>query len=85
METQREKIMMYVCPTCKVAEGVRFDTKGDSLDNDIYTCEKCGYSFVVTAVCDKCDGAHSRSYGCNTMGCGSENYHYDHDEGEIEI
>lgn len=76
---------MYVCPTCKVAEGVCYDTKGDSLDEDMYFCNKCGFYFTVSAVCDKCDGTHSRSYGCNTRGCGSENYHYDHETEEIEI
>lgn len=85
MEKTPEKFLMYICPTCKVADGVCYNTKGDSLDEDIYSCEKCGFCFVVSAVCNKCSGAHSRLYGCNTKGCNSVNYHYDHEEEEIII
>lgn len=85
MEKTTEKILMYICPTCKVADSVCYSTKGNILAEDIYLCEKCGFCFSVSAVCNKCDGAHSRSYGCNTRGCDSENYHYDHNVEEIEI
>ena len=81
----REKVMMFVCPTCKVADGVCYDTKGDSLDEDIYSCSKCGFYFVVSASCKKCNGVHSRSYGCSSIDCKCVNYHYNHEEKEIEV
>ncbi len=80
----KEIIIMFVCPTCKVADNVWYDTKGDSLDEDIYHCLKCGYYFMVHTVCNKCDSSHNRSYGCNTKNCNCIEYHYDHEEIEIE-
>jgi len=80
----KEKFLIFVCPTCKTAKDVWYDTKGDSCDEDIYHCLKCRYYFTVSAVCDKCSGVHSRSYGCNTKGCSSMNYHYNHEEREVE-
>lgn len=84
MQTVKEKFLMFICPTCKTAEDVWYDTKGDTCDEDIYHCFKCSYYFTVSAVCDKCGGTHSRSYGCNNKNCDSQEYYYDHKEEEIE-
>ena len=78
------KFAMFICPTCKVAKDVWYDTKGDTCDEDIYHCSKCANYFVVSAVCDKCDETHSRSYGCNNKKCDSIEYHYNHAEEKIE-
>jgi hypothetical protein len=80
----KEKIMEFICLTCKTAKDVCYDAKGDSLDEDIYFCSKCKFYFVVSAICNKCNGVHSRSYGCNNRGCGCLEYHYDHNEMEIK-
>lgn len=84
MITKESKIMEFICPTCKVADSVCYDTKGDSLDEDIYFCSKCGFYFAVSASCDRCDGAHSRLYGCNNSKCGSMDYHYGNEEEKIK-
>lgn len=75
---------MFICPTCKTAKDVWYDTKGDTCDDDIYHCLKCKYYFAVSAVCDKCGGTHSRAYGCNNKNCGCLEYYYDHKEEKIE-
>jgi len=75
---------MFVCPTCKTAKDVWYDTKGDTCDEDIYFCQKCGFYFAVSAVCDKCNYSHSRAYGCTSKDCDCMDYHYDHEEEEIE-
>jgi len=67
---------MFKCPTCKTAKDVWYDTKGCYRQEDIYTCQKCGYSFVISAICDKCGSHHSRAYGCNNLDCNSQDYHY---------
>lgn len=78
---KKERFLMYKCPTCKMAKDVWYDTKG-YCHEDIYTCIKCGHSFVVSAICDKCGSHHSRAYGCNNPDCDSQDYHYDHEEEE---
>lgn len=80
----KEKFMMFVCPACKTAKDVWYDSKGDTCDQDIYHCLKCANYFIVSAVCNKCDGTHSRAYGCNSKNCDSMEYHYDHEEEKIE-
>ena len=79
-----EKLFMFKCPTCGTAKDVWYDTKGGYCHEDIYTCQKCGYSFMVSAVCDKCGSLHSRVYGCNNRDCDSEDYHYDREQEQIE-
>jgi len=81
---KKEEFLMFKCPTCKTAKNVWYDTKGDYCHEDIYTCKKCGNSFLVSATCDKCGSYHSRGYGCNNPDCDSEDYHYDKEEEEIE-
>ena len=44
---KKEKFIMYVCLTCKTADDVWYDTKGDNMDEEIYHCLKCGYYFSV--------------------------------------
>lgn len=83
VKDRKERFMMFKCPTCKTAKDVWYDTKGGYCNDDIYTCLKCGYSFIVSAICNKCDTPHSRAYGCNSPNCNSENYHYDHKQEEI--
>lgn len=82
---KKEKILEFICPTCKTAKNVCYDTKGDSLNEDIYFCGKCGFYFAVSASCNKCNGIHSRSYGCNNRNCDCMDYYYDHKMEEIEI
>ena len=81
---KKEKFLIFKCPTCKTAKHVWYDTKGGYCHEDIYTCMKCGYSFIVSAICDKCGSSHSRAYGCNDPNCDSEDYHYDREKEEIE-
>ena len=81
---EKYKFEMFKCPTCKTARDVWYDTKGGYCHEDIYTCQKCGNSFLVSAICDKCGSFHSRGYGCNNPDCRSEDYHYDHETEEIE-
>ncbi len=45
---KKESFLMYICLTCKTAEDVWYDTKGDNLDEEIYHCFKCGYYFSVS-------------------------------------
>ena len=84
LKKTKETLLMFICPTRKTARDVWYDTKGGYCHEDIYTCQKCGYSFLVSAVCDKCGHSHSRAYGCSNQGCNSEDYHYDMAKEEIE-
>lgn len=75
---------MFVCPTRKTAKDVWYDTKGDSLDEDIYRCLKCVYYFTVSAVCGKRCETHSRTYDYMSKNCDCMEYYCDHKKGEIE-
>lgn len=81
---EKYKFEMFKCPTCKTARDVWYDTKGGYCHEDIYTCQKCSNSFLVSAICDKCGSFHSGGYGCNNPDCRSEDYHYGHETEEIE-
>lgn len=84
MQIAKEKFIMFKCLTCNVAKDVWYDTKGDTCDEDIYHCLKCSNYFMVSAICNECGSSHSRTYGCVNKSCDCMDYHYDHEEEEIE-
>lgn len=84
IEEKKEHFSMFKCPTCRIAKDVWYDTKGCYCHEDIYACIKCGYSFVVSAICGECGSSHSRAYGCNNPDCNSEEYYYDKGTEKIE-
>jgi hypothetical protein len=85
VEIKKEKFSNFICQECKSAKHVCYDSKGGYCHEDIYFCSKCNTYFIVSAICDKCNNPHSRSYGCGNPKCECEDYHYDHETEEVEV